>query len=58
MKEIGTFVRVPMIYPNIRQCAVVMKKSPNVDAAKKFLAWMTSEKVQSHLVDFGLSPAK
>jgi molybdate transport system substrate-binding protein len=57
LKEIGTFVVVPAIYPKIRQCAVVMKKSPNLEAGKKFLVWLTSEKVQSHLKDFGLSPA-
>jgi len=57
MKEIGTFVRVPMVYPKIRQCAVVMKKSPNLEAGKHFLVWLTSEKVQSHLKDFGLDPA-
>jgi len=57
LKEIGTFVRVPEIYPKIRQCAVVMKKSPHLQEGLKFLIWMTSEKVQSHLTDFGLSPA-
>ncbi len=57
MKEIGTFVRVPEVYPKIRQCGVVMKKSPNRDAGLAFLKWITSEKVQSHLADFGLNPA-
>ena len=57
MKELGTYVLVPMIYPKIRQCAVVMKKSPNLDEARRFLNWMTSEKVQSHLKDFGLDRA-
>jgi molybdate transport system substrate-binding protein len=57
MKEIGTFVRVPEVYPKIRQCAVVMKKSTNLEAGLAFLKWITSEKVQSHLTDFGLSPA-
>jgi molybdate transport system substrate-binding protein len=57
LKEIGTFVLVPPVYPKIRQCAVVMKKSPNLEEGKRFLVWITSEKVQSHLKDFGLSPA-
>jgi molybdate transport system substrate-binding protein len=57
MKEIGTFVRAPLVYNKLRQCAVILKKSPNADAAQKFLTWLTSDKVQSHLTDFGLDPA-
>lgn len=55
LKEIGTYVRVPEIYPKIRQCAVVMKKSPHADEAKAFLEWMTSPAVQAHMKDFGLT---
>ena len=58
MKEIGTYVRVPEIYPKIRQCAVVIKKSPNAEAATAFLGWMTSAEVQDHLKDFGLAPVQ
>ena len=57
MKEAGTFVRAPLVYNKLRQCAVVMKKSPNLDAAQKFLTWLLSDKVQGHLQDFGLEPA-
>ncbi len=55
MKEIGEYVRVPEIYPKIRQCGVVMKNSPHVEEAKAFLAWMTSREVQDHMKDFGLT---
>jgi molybdate transport system substrate-binding protein len=54
MKEVGTYVRVPEIYPAIRQCGVVMKNSPHVDEAKAFLGWMTSAEVQEHMKEFGL----
>jgi molybdate transport system substrate-binding protein len=54
MKEIGTYVLVPFIYPKIMQCAVVMKNSPKKDEAVAFLAWMGSPEVQGHLKDFGL----
>ena len=55
MKEMGVYARVPEIYPPIRQCGVVMKKSPNVEEAKAFLAWMTSPEVQGHMKEFGLT---
>ena len=58
MKEMGVYARVPEIYPPIRQCGVVMKKSPNVEEAKAFLEWMTSDEVQGHMRDFGLAPVK
>ena len=54
MKEIGTYVLVPFIYPEIRQCAVVMKNSAKKDEAEAFLKWMRSPEVQDHLKDFGL----
>ena len=57
MKEIGTFVLAPLVYNKLRQCAVILKKSPNLDATQKFLAWLTSDKVQDHLKDFGLAAA-
>ncbi len=55
-KDVGTFVRVPAVYPKIRQCGVVMKRSPRLEDARKFLKWMTSPKVQEHLKEFGLDP--
>ena len=56
LKETGTFVRVPEVYPKIRQCAVVMKKSDRLEDARAFLRWMMSSEVQEHLKDFGLQP--
>ncbi len=55
MKAVGTYVRVPEVYPKIRQCAVVLKRSPDPEAAKAFLTWLTSPDVQGHLKDFGLT---
>ena len=54
MKDVGTFVRVPAIYPKIRQCGVVIKRSPHLEDARNFLKWMTGPKVQEHLKEFGL----
>jgi molybdate transport system substrate-binding protein len=58
MKEIGSFNRVPKVYPPLRQCGVVMKNSPNLDEARKFLAWLTSPQTQEKLPQFGLEPAQ
>ncbi len=56
-QEEGSFVRVPpSAYPEIRQCAVVMKRSPNRDLAHDFLRWLTSDAVQLNLSKLGLSP--
>jgi len=57
MQEIGTFERAPKVYPAIRQCGVVVKSSPNLAEAHKFLDWLTSPKVQQSLPKFGLDPA-
>jgi molybdate transport system substrate-binding protein len=54
-KDIGQYTLVPLIYPEIRQCAVVIKGSTNNADAHKFLDWLLTEKVQDHLADFGLS---
>ena len=58
LKEEGKFARVPEIYPKISQCAVVIKTSPHLADAQKFLDWMLSPKVQPHLVEFGLEPVR
>ncbi len=55
LKAIGSYVLVPLVYPKIRQCAIVMKKSQHLVEGKAFLAWMTSPEVQDHMRDFGLS---
>lgn len=54
LKAIGSYVLVPLVYPKIRQCAIVLKKSPHVAEARTFLSWMTSSEVQDHMKDFGL----
>jgi molybdate transport system substrate-binding protein len=57
MKQIGTFVRMPNVYPEIRQCAVVMKRSAHRDDAHAFLDWLRSPPVQQRLPQLGLDPA-
>ena len=54
-KAIGTFVRMPPIaYPEIRQCAVVMKKSAHRADAHAFLDWLRSPGIQRNLPKYGL----
>lgn len=53
-KADGHYTLVPAIYPDIVQCAVVMKHSPNLQAAHDFLDWVRGSEVQDHLADFGL----
>ena len=55
--EVGSFVRFPMIYPKIQQCAVVLKASKNQTLAHDFVHWLTSDAVQKNLHTFGLEPA-
>ena len=57
-QQIGSYVRVPTIYPAIRQCGIVLKRSPHVEEANRFLAWLTSPKVQEQLPHYGLEPAQ
>jgi molybdate transport system substrate-binding protein len=57
MMEIGAFVRVPReAYPEIRQCAVVMKKAQHRDDAHAFLDWLRSPAIQQSLPRYGLDP--
>jgi len=57
-RDLGTFVRFqPQSYPEIRQCAVILKSSKNQEEAQKFLDWLTSKSVQESLTKFGLDPA-
>jgi molybdate transport system substrate-binding protein len=59
MTEIGAFVRVPREdYPEILQCAVVMKKSKHSADAHAFLDWLRSAAVQQSLPKYGLDPAQ
>jgi molybdate transport system substrate-binding protein len=57
MKDIGTYVRMPQTtYPEIRQCAVVMKNSEHRDDAHAFLDWLRSPPIQRNLQRYGLDP--
>lgn len=55
-KQIGTYVRVPTVYPEIRQCAVVMAKSKHRAEAHAFLNWLLTPAVQENLHNLGLAP--
>jgi molybdate transport system substrate-binding protein len=56
-REAGSYIRIPKVtYPEIRQCAVVLKSSPNRDTAHDFLRWLTSDAVQANLPKLGLTP--
>ena len=56
LKDIGTFIRVPPVYPQIRQCAVVLKNSPRRADAHAFLDWLRSPPIQRNLAQYGLDP--
>ncbi|MGC9199999.1 MAG: molybdate ABC transporter substrate-binding protein [Acidobacteriaceae bacterium] len=57
-RAIGSFVRIPTAtYQPIRQCAVILKSSPNQAEAQRFLRWLTSQKIQQSLPSLGLDPA-
>jgi molybdate transport system substrate-binding protein len=45
-------------YPEIRQCAVVMKKSDRKAAAHAFLDWLLSPGVQGNFPKLGLGAVK
>ena len=54
-QEIGTYVLVPTSqYPEIRQCAVVMKNSDRKADAHAFLDWLLSPAVQENWAKVGL----
>lgn len=57
-KQIGTYVLVPTVYPEMRQCAVVMKKSTRQAEAHAFLDWLLTPDVQGNLSKLGLAPVK
>lgn len=58
-RDLGSFVRFPTSsYPEIRQCAVILKSSKNRSTAQDFLHWLTSNSIQQGLLKFGLDPAK
>jgi molybdate transport system substrate-binding protein len=55
----GTLVRVPTsTYPQILQCAVVMKKSDRRAEAHAFLDWLLKPEIQGSLAEMGLAPVR
>jgi molybdate transport system substrate-binding protein len=57
-KEQGTYVLVPDVYPEIRQCAVVISKSDRRTEAHAFLDWLLTSEIQSDLPKVGLDPVR
>jgi molybdate transport system substrate-binding protein len=58
-KQIGSFITIsPRAYPEIRQCAVVMKKSTHREDAHAFLDWLRSAAIQAKLPEYGLEPER
>jgi molybdate transport system substrate-binding protein len=55
-KELGTFVLVPTVYPEIRQCAVVLRASDRRAEAHAFLDWLRSPGIQANLPKLGFRP--
>ncbi len=57
-QDAGSYTQIPQdAYPEIRQCAVVMKNSHNRSLAHDFVRWLTSDAVQQNLPKLGLGPA-
>ena len=54
----GSFVRIPAVYPPIRQCGVVLRSSPEQALGADFLKWLTSAPVQHKLSEMGLESAQ
>lgn len=54
-KDIGTYVLVPTVYPEMRQCAVVMAKSEHRAEAHAFLDWLLTPAVQGNMSKLGLA---
>ena len=56
--EIGAYVLVPTVYPEIRQCAVILAKSNNKAEAHIFMNWLLSSTIQTDLPKLGLRPVQ
>lgn len=54
-RQIGSYVLVPTVYPEMRQCAVVMKSSARRAEAHAFLDWLLTPAVQGNLSKLGLA---
>jgi molybdate transport system substrate-binding protein len=57
-RELGTFVLVPTVYPEIRQCAVVLRGSGRGAEAHAFLDWLRSPGIQENLPKLGFRPVQ
>jgi molybdate transport system substrate-binding protein len=57
-KQLGSYVLVPDVYPEIRQCAVVLVKSEHRTEAHAFLDWLLSSEIQSQLPKLGLKAVR
>jgi molybdate transport system substrate-binding protein len=58
-QQIGSFIRIPRTaYPEIRQCAIVMRGSARRGEAHGFLDWLRSPGIQQNLAKYGLEPAR
>jgi molybdate transport system substrate-binding protein len=58
-KAEGKFVLFPPSqYPEISQCAVILKGGKNVEGAHRLLNFILSDGIQAHLKDLGLQPVK
>jgi molybdate transport system substrate-binding protein len=55
-RKAGNFSPVPRVYPEIRQCGVVIKNSAHQQQAQQFFTWLLTAKVQESLPKFGLNP--
>ena len=58
LKEIGTYVRIPAVYPEIHQTSVILNSSKHPAEAEAFLRWLVSKPVQARLSSFGLDPVQ
>ena len=58
MKDSGSYMRVPPVYPEIKQCAVVIRHPGGSEPGERFLEWLRSSPVQAHLHEFGLEPVR
>lgn len=57
-RQVGNYILVPTVYPEIRQCAVILKNSDRRDEAHAFMDWLLSSEVQGKLKNVGLEPVR
>lgn len=57
-RDEGSYVLVPNIYPEIRQCAVILSKSDRRTEAHAFLDWLLTTEIQADLPKVGLTPVR